>query len=428
MTTTTRASMLMLLLLTAGCTVQQTEMPALTGPSELALRLALQALPDSILQDGASQAALHIEASGPDGAPVRGLGLRLEILHQGVVQDFGTLSAKTVVTGEDGRARTIYTAPPRPTEPVETGHVVTIRVVPIGNDYRSEVGRTVDLRLVTPGVIQPPNSAPVAAFNFTPNPPLPFQRIVFDASATTDEGIACGANCTYRWDFGDGTSASGVFATHEFKETGTFQVRLTVTDARGASTTLAESISVGDLEEPTAAFTFSPTDGIAIGQTIFFNAEASRPGSGRRIVAYDWDFGSGRTGTGITTTKSYNNPGTYVVTLTVTDDAGAKGTTSRQVTVGELSDLIARLTIQPTSSFGAPQPVGTMFTFDASGSVGPSPITEYRFNFGDGSAEAVTTTPVWSYAYTRAGIFVASVTVRDATGRTARAEVTVYVQ
>src|SRR5687768_4781699 len=56
----------------ASCTVKDTNAPALAGPSELAMRIALSLQPDSILQDGFSQTALNIEVTGADGRPVRG--------------------------------------------------------------------------------------------------------------------------------------------------------------------------------------------------------------------------------------------------------------------------------------------------------------------------------------------------------------------
>jgi PKD repeat protein len=71
----------------------------------------------------------------------------------------------------------------------------------------------------------------------------------------------------------------------------------------------------------------------------------------------------------------------------------------------------------------------TPLLFDASASRGPSPIVEYRFNFGDGSPEVVQTAlPTWTYTYKAGGIYNARVTVRDATGRSATATTTVYVQ
>ena len=111
----------------------------MTGPSELALRVALQVIPDSILQDGASQAVLTSKRPAPRAGRCAGWRCASRSQFDGVVQDFGTLSAKTVVTGEDGRARVIYTAPPRPAEPVEQGNVVTFVVTPIGNDYAGEM-------------------------------------------------------------------------------------------------------------------------------------------------------------------------------------------------------------------------------------------------------------------------------------------------
>jgi PKD repeat protein len=428
MSITTRLSFAAVLLTATACTVKSTPAPAMTGPSELALRVAMQITPDSILQDGASQAVLQIEAASPDGRPVRGLSLRVATVFEGVVQDFGTLSTKTVVTGDDGRARVTYTSPPRPAEPSEQGNIVTFAVEPIGNDYAGEVKRTVDLRLVTPGVLLPPNTAPVPDFTLSPSSPLPLMDIVFDASTSQDEGLSCGAACAYRWEFGDGVSATGVFVKHQYQKGGTYQVRLTVTDARGASTTIARPISVGEAEKPTASFTNSPTTPVA-GQTIFFNAEESKPAAGRRIVSYAWDFGSGRTGSGVTTSKSYDSSGTYTVTLTVTDDAGATGTVSRTVTVNQTgaTELTAVLSVSPESTLGAPLPLSTVFVFDAGGSDGPSRIVEYRFNFSDGTPEIVKSSAAVEHTFTARGSYVVSVTVRDAAGRTARAQATAYV-
>jgi PKD repeat protein len=51
------------------------------------------------------------------------------------------------------------------------------------------------------------------------------------------------------------------------------------------------------------------------------------------ILSYEWDFGDGATGSGISPAHAYANPGTYPVTLTVTDDFGLSASTSTQVTV-----------------------------------------------------------------------------------------------
>ncbi len=53
----------------AGCTVKSTEAPPLAGPSGLALSLHVNAVPDSISQDGGSQSSVKVTAIGPDGRP-----------------------------------------------------------------------------------------------------------------------------------------------------------------------------------------------------------------------------------------------------------------------------------------------------------------------------------------------------------------------
>ena len=79
-----RAAVALALLAAAGCTVKNTEPPPLTGPSGLALTLSVNAIPDSISQDGGSQSSVKVTAIGPDGKPVSALPLRLDMAVGGV--------------------------------------------------------------------------------------------------------------------------------------------------------------------------------------------------------------------------------------------------------------------------------------------------------------------------------------------------------
>lgn len=53
-----------------------------------------------------------------------------------------------------------------------------------------------------------------------------------------------------------------------------------------------------------------------------FNGSGSSGGGTETIVSYDWDFGDGNIGSGVTTSHTYSAEGDYNVSLTVTNSFG----------------------------------------------------------------------------------------------------------
>ncbi len=329
------------LLLTA-CTMKNQEAPPLTGPSELGTSVTLTASPDAIYQDGASQSLITATVRDAYGQAVRNAALRTEIRVGGLIADFGGLSAKNVVTGSDGRATFVYTAPApvSSTDSVDTGIVVDIAVTPQGTDFNNALARTVAIRLLPVGVVRPPNQKPTADFFFGPTNATEDVKITFDGSPSSDPD---GQIVSWEWRFSDGDSGSGVIVRRAFALAGTYDATLTVTDDRGLKATTTKQVSVG-ANPVVAVFTYSPTDPLP-NQAVSFNGSTSKTSANRRIVTYFWDFGDGSptvsTASAITS-HTYRTENTFTVTLTVTDDLGRTATTSGTVSVKLPTEALRR--------------------------------------------------------------------------------------
>ncbi|MCX8102880.1 MAG: PKD domain-containing protein [Candidatus Bipolaricaulota bacterium] len=100
---------------------------------------------------------------------------------------------------------------------------------PLSVTISVQMGQTITIDFGAYEVPRPVLFAPIADFTFTPAQPRVGERVVFDASASTDSD---GQIVKYEWDFtGDGTAdAVGKIVEYIFTRAGDFLVKLTVTD------------------------------------------------------------------------------------------------------------------------------------------------------------------------------------------------------
>ncbi len=247
------------------------------------------------------------------------------------------------------------------------------------------------------------------------------QALQFSGAGSSDPD---GDELTYRWNFGDGGTATQCNVTHTYAYEGTYTATLNVSD--GELYDEDQAIVVVSAQPPENE---PPNACAGLGFSVLslvpvtFNASCSYDPDGT-IVSYHWDFGDGNntTETGPYTTHTYSSPRTYTVRLTITDNSGATGTETISVQV---------LNRQPTASlsFTPSNPLdGTVVTFDASQSKDDDGyIASYNYDFGDGNTTGWVNDRAATHAYVSAGQYTAKVRVRDNTGNISETSVSVSV-
>ena len=174
-------------------------------------------------------------------------------------------------------------------------------------------------------------TTPLAKFTASPAFDYPPLETTLDASASSSPN---GAIVSYDWDFGDGATGSGLVVTHTYEEKGQYSVTLVVTDSEGqtgAKTLVVEALN----RTPTASFEVNKY-WVGIHDTIRFDASDSEDSDGE-ITQYLWSFGDGTLGEGMIVEHAYNSQNGVgwkpQVTLTVIDEDGGTGTTTRTINV-----------------------------------------------------------------------------------------------
>jgi PKD repeat protein len=344
-----------LVLVTSACTVSSTSVPPLAGPSGFALSFAVTATPDSILQDGASQSSITVTALDVNAKAISGLTFRMDMFVGGVAGDYGKLSGKTLVTGADGRASAVYTSPPPPAAgALLVGCPPLATGIPLPGTCVTISATPISTGFSGGTVSQVVviHLVPIGVILPPANTPTP-QFVITPVPVTT--GVAT--------NFDGSASCAGA--------------------------------APGQAPPPAAPAACSPTS--------------------NTIVSYQWGFGDGGAAMGRTASHSYGAPGSYTVTLTVTNDGGKSATASQTIAVAASAVPTAVFVFSPNTPV-----IGQAVQFNASAStaVAGHSIVNYVWNWGDG---ATGTGQLTSHTYTLAGSYNVTLTVADDAGQVATA-------
>jgi gliding motility-associated-like protein len=205
---------------------------------------------------------------------------------------------------------------------------------------------------------------------------------------------------TYQWDFGDGSPTSGLQApTHTYASLGTYNVTLSVTNGPCSYQITKPVILINE----SAAFTASKNP-VCKGEAFTLSATGSNP---INIKDYTWVIGPYIIPD---TVRSIDftlvNYGSYDVKLIIEDINGCKDSvtiSNFMVVSGPIANFIPN---------GTGACVNKTMTFNDLSTPTSAPITQWTWNFGDGTQQAFTSSP-FSHTYSLEGSYTVSLIIKD---------------
>jgi gliding motility-associated-like protein len=204
---------------------------------------------------------------------------------------------------------------------------------------------------------------------------------------------------TLLWLFGDGGSSTQTTPTYPYLFQGMYPAQL-IASYNGCNDTELKGVTV--IPGPTVRFSTNNTAGCGVPYNVTFSNTTTG------ATSYLWLFGDGTTSNQANPTHAYQSFGTYTVKLIATSANGCFDT----LTKGNLISIV-----QPLASISnTPQgcaPSSITFTGNTNSS---SPVTNYAWDFGDGSSIASCFCQTQSHNFTIAGNDTVTLTVTNAAG------------
>jgi len=155
------------------------------------------------------------------------------------------------------------------------------------------------------------------------------ETVTVDASDSAGDDII-----EYRWDLtGDGTvdrTTADPTVEHGYETPGVRTVTVTVVDESGNRDDATGEVEVTDVTAPTVAVDI-PDVG-TVGEPLTLTANGSS--DDHEVAVVDWTLGDGASATGETISHTFDEPGSYSVTVTVTDPNGNSARETVDISVG----------------------------------------------------------------------------------------------
>ncbi|OKS89171.1 PKD domain-containing protein [Mucilaginibacter polytrichastri] len=318
----------------------------------------------------------------------------------------------------------------------ELGTGVSTGDVPTGNVWHNYIANftlpagneTVIIKLVSNASGTQGNDFAVDDITFSPYGST--VSAVFTQSTSTTQSTCAGSGQTYTinatstlasgfeqklqeyingvWTDISAASTNTSFSVTAPAAAGTYQYRLVSATAANISSSscvvASNNLTITVTGAPTSAFSVSNSG--CLGNAVTFTDQSTS--SGAAISSWAWNFGDGQTSTLQNPTHTYTAAGDYPVTLTVSNGTVVCNATSAPQTVHINAKSVANFTVS------APACTGLPVTLTDNSVAGGSAITQWLWDYGDGTTETKTTNTVFTHTYATAGTY--NITLQVASG------------
>jgi len=231
------------------------------------------------------------------------------------------------------------------------------------------------------------NPTPVSSFTATD------ACISVPSMFVNNSSVSSGNIASYAWNTGVATSNAATPPAQTYPQAGTYTASLTVTTNNGCVHTSQQQVVIHP--DPVSAFQFTE---VCLGEPTVLSDQSSI--SSGSITAWQWNLGDGTTPAQQSPSHTYQNFGTYTVSLTVSSGFGCTGQITQAVQVYTLP--VASFTVADVCAYTAAAFVNT--------STGG---TSYQWDFGDGTTASQQNPPAHNYTF---GTYTTQLTVQTGSG------------
>ncbi len=203
---------------------------------------------------------------------------------------------------------------------------------------------------------------------------------------------------TYVWDFGNGNVSAQENPQHLYTEPGVYDVSLVASSVLGCSDTLSLS-GVVTIKGPVVGFEYLLQANCNEVQVQFTDTSSG-------AVAWNWNFGDGNQSNQQHPSHSYTEPGSYDITLEVTDASGCTAFIHQVSGIQALPEIHAQFEV--SDSLGC-APFATTFRSTSQGA------QSYYWDFGDGTTQSTSSDTVF-HTYVTSGNYTVMLIAHSAGG------------